>query len=207
MKYPFNYSKNIKCIFNNRQLIPSEPKRIKTKKEIMKSSLKYVLRKRNPPQSVLIRMGNLLENVIKTLVHTHTALQSLSSEMKFDDVCHILDWIGIDEVQKKIFVSEFKSNINLDTEKTLSVCKKLKKCKEILENTYPNFQVECIVVNLTKTRTSDIIPSLRSKFEKNGVNIYGVNHFFRTIGCEKMFRNEQELHMFIDDICRFNFVW
>ena len=86
-----------------------------------------------------------------------------------------------------VYYRELKSNINLDTEKLLVTCQKVKKINQYLQNTYPTCKVDIGVLTWSVFELDDLNQKSISKYNKfkgNGVKVYFPSDLFKTINVQ-----------------------
>jgi hypothetical protein len=140
-------------------------------------------------QSDSIKIGYGLENILKDFI--------LSENKNLKDITYPKnknkkqrDHLFIDNNNKIIYYAELKSNLYLDTEKTIATIEKCKSITVELQNEYPEFEIKMFLVN-NRYFSKSIIPKLIfKKFYKIQDNIVGINEYLLQLNIELSFKDE-----------------
>ena len=95
--------------------------------------------KRELSQSDCIKLGNGLEKIFYDIVLQYTKLKDIKPKNKKGK--KEKDHLFCDETNKIIYYAEFKSNINLDTEKSKSTYQKCLNIVIELKEKYPDYTI------------------------------------------------------------------
>jgi hypothetical protein len=131
---------------------------------------------RKVSQSTNIRLGNELENILNLYATGHIVAEDLRPK-KVKKGEHQLDWLR--RFTNAIVYGEFKSNINLDTEKRKSTIEKVIAVGDNLVKVYPTENIQPFLVCLRYLRNDDIPPLMAKSYEK--VKLIGVAEFFEEV--------------------------
>jgi hypothetical protein len=131
---------------------------------------------RKVSQSTNIRLGNELENILNLYATGHIMAEDLRPK-KVKKGEHQLDWLR--RFINAIVYAEFKSNINLDTEKRKSTISKVIAVGDNLVKVYPTENIQPFLVCLRYLRNDDIPPLVAKSYEK--VKLMGVAEFFEDV--------------------------
>lgn len=111
-----------------------------------------------------------------------------------------LDHCFIDEENKIIYISELKSNLNLDSEKSKATCNKLNEIKKYFEINFSKYTIHIYLVNLRFLDKKLIDNKILSKF--NNINVIGLNEYFKKLNVKITF-TEKEYKEFLNQIINF----
>ncbi len=161
--------------FLNSPLVTSYLSGLKHKNTEDASSLCSLLT-RKVSQSTNIRLGNELENILNLYATGHILAEDLRPK-KVKKGEHQLDWLR--RFTNAIVYGEFKSNINLDTEKRKSTIEKVIAVGDNLVKVYPTENIQPFLVCLRYLRNDDIPPLMAKSYEK--VKLIGVAEFFEDV--------------------------
>ena len=161
--------------FLNSPLVTSYLAGLKNKNTEDASSLCSLLT-RKVSQSTNIRLGNELENILNLYATGHILAEDLRPK-KVKKGEHQLDWLR--RFTNAIVYGEFKSNINLDTEKRKSTIEKVIAVGDNLVKVYPTENIQPFLVCLRYLRNDDIPPLMAKSYEK--VKLIGVAEFFEEV--------------------------
>jgi hypothetical protein len=132
---------------------------------------------RKVSQSTNIRLGNELEVIYNKYVIAHCGVTDLRPA-KCGKGEHQKDFLA--ELPGDIVVyGEFKSNINLDTEKRKATREKVKAVSAELRTTYAAKTVTPFLVSLRYLRAADIPPLTAASY--GDVSLIGIGDFFQTV--------------------------
>lgn len=172
----FIQTKNTFKNFEDRILKTIQNKR-KTKCKKNSGSLIELLPKLASSQSIMIKIGNIFEEVINDYIKDVIKKNSQFSFLRFK--CKK----QIDLVFKKnktIYYFEIKSNINLDTEKTIKTKDKLEEIEELLSVKYPKHIINCKILNLRFTQKElEIDAKFKKPLDIN--DLIGYDSFFKLL--------------------------
>ena len=166
-------------IFNNKYL-----NKCKNEKKIPKNqeSISFLLKKNGITlsQSQSIKFGILLEHIISDII---SQLATSFTNIKEKNTKNIKekDHLWLNNNTKTIVYAEFKSNIELDTEKSKSTIKKCVDIKNDLTKKYPD---HTIIMNLVALRYYDTsqISSVKKKYLEISDHLFGVNQYLELFG-------------------------
>ena len=139
-------------------------KKCKTNKNITDTSLYYLIKDEFPnfSQSDKIKFGTGLEKVINNIILKYTDYNDIKPKnkkgKKEKDSLFIKGNI--------IIYAEYKSNINLDTEKSLKTINKCIQIEEELKVKYPHCNIIMNLVNFRYLTYDDIPKLLQKKYKK-----------------------------------------
>jgi hypothetical protein len=185
---------NIEDIISNNTYV----KNCKTNKEKDINSISYLLDpKLNMSQSDCIKFGIGLEHVIKDIILLYNQnLISIKEPNKKGQ--KEKDHLFMDCHKRIIYYSEIKSNINLDTEKSLATYEKCLYNKKNIEKKYPDYKV---IMFLTSVRyyTNEIIPNtISNKYSKIIDSLLGINEYYKALSVPIYYNNEDEFKIFLN---------
>lgn len=131
---------------------------------------------RKVSQSTNIRLGNELEAILNLYATAHVNAEDLRPK-KVKKGEHQLDWLR--RFTSAIVYGEFKSNINLDTEKRKATIEKVTAVGNNLVKAYPTENIQPFLVSLRYLRNDDIPPLLAKSYDN--IKLIGVAEFFEDI--------------------------
>lgn len=188
--------KNIDMYFN---VIDDCPylQQCKSNKKISSSSLYYLIKDVFPnfSQSDKIKFGTGLEKVVNQIISTYTDFKNIKPKnakgKKEKDSLFMKE--------KRIIYAEYKSNINLDTEKSKKTIKKCLDIKEELKGKYQGYEIFINLVNFRYLTYNDIPKNIKKKYKELGNHLLGLNDFFELYNLKK-FDNYEEYKLFLTKI-------
>ena len=131
---------------------------------------------RKVTQSTNIRLGNELESIINLYATAHIQAEDLRPK-KVQKGAHQLDWLR--RISQTIVYGEFKSNINLDTEKRKATIDKVTAVGAELVKVHSTETIQPYLVCLRYLRTNEV-PVLMAK-SYDTVTLIGIADFFETV--------------------------
>jgi hypothetical protein len=131
---------------------------------------------RKVSQSTNIRLGNELESILNLYATGHINAEDLRPK-KAKKGEHQRDWLR--RMARSIIYGEFKSNINLDTEKRKATIAKVIAVSDELVEAYPDDAVRPFLVSLRYLRVGDIPPLVAKSY--GDVRLIGVAEFFENV--------------------------
>lgn len=133
---------------------------------------------RKVSQSTNIRLGNELETVINLYITSCCPSAVDRRPVKVKKGEHQKDFLR--ELPDTVLVyAEFKSNINLDTEKRKATREKVNEVAAQLTESHPEHRIAPYLVSLRYLLTSDIPPLVAGSY--SDVTLIGIGEFFRTV--------------------------
>lgn len=163
--------------FENRVLKTIIDKK-KNKHKKSNGSLLELLPKLASSQSIMIKLGNIFEEVInkyiKEIIKNNSDYSYLNFKCKKQ-----LDLVF--RKKNTVYYFEIKSNINLDTEKTIKTKDKLEEIEELLLLKYPNYLIKCKILNLRFTQ-KELEKEAKFKKPLKITDLVGYDHFFKILG-------------------------
>lgn len=151
-------------------------------------SLSYLLHGSRPSeQSISIRMGKFGEFKAKELIKCNSNLELLTCGVQqINNKKKDVDLIFKDGIKKIIYYRELKGNIELDTEKVPATVAKCNEITASLRNTYPEYTVDCAILNWSVYNRSILkagLPNI-SSFETRGIKIEHMENFLKIVDIE-----------------------
>lgn len=134
---------------------------------------------RKVSQSTNIRLGNELEAIFNAYVCDNKCSATDIRPVKVKKGERQKDFLVQLENPTVILYAEFKSNINLDTEKRKATREKVLAVADELETAYPNTRILSYLVSLRYLQLADIPASLVSSY--HDVDLIGINDLFTNI--------------------------
>ena len=151
-------------------------------------SLSFLLHGSRPSeQSVSIKMGRFGEFISKKLIQCNSNLELLTCGIQqINNKRKDVDLIFKDVVKKIIYYRELKGNIELDTEKIPATVVKCNEITGYLRSTYPEYTVDCAVLNWSVYNRSILTAGLSNirSFETSGIQIEHIESFLKIVGIE-----------------------
>ena len=162
------------------------------------NSLSFLIKK-TLSQSECIKLGIAIEKILRDIILTKNSsltnikTKNIKGEKEKD---HLFK----DEVNKIIYYAEIKSNLNLDTEKSISTINKCIDIKTELQSLYNDFEVKMFLVGIRYCNI-DIIPSnIRKKYNKIDSNLCGINEYFSALNIPIQFYTGNQYIIFLNYI-------
>ena len=159
-------------------------KKCKSNKSKDIDSLSYLIT-RKLSQSDCIKIGNGLEKIFHDIVSYHTKLKDIKPKNKKGK--KEKDHLWCDEDNKIIYYAEFKSNINLDTEKSKSTYEKCLNIVIELKKKFPEYDIKWCLVGCRYINNINIPNKLKYKYNTIKNNLFGVNDYLNLLGISLRF--------------------
>ena len=152
----------------------------------------------NLSQSEKIQFGNRMENLLSIFILENTLLKNIKE--KNSKGVKEIDHLFMDNINNVIYYAELKSNLNLDTEKSIQTVKKCKQIKKILKKKYPDYKIKMYLVSLRHLTTNTINKCIKNKYNEINDNLVGVNEYLIDLGIPQQteFENEINYKIFIN---------
>ena len=115
------------------------------------------------------------------------------------------DHLFADHVAKIVYYAEIKTNLNLDTEKSVSTRTKCVQIEEELKTQYPDYEIKMFLVGARYLTQNQISNTVMGKYKAIGTNVVGVNEYFSNLGIEYQFHDDEEYHQFVNHIADYMF--
>ncbi len=194
-KSNFDYNFIKKMIKNNEYV-----KKYKSNKKRNYDSLSYLVENKNISQSDCIKLGISIEKILAEIILDKNK-NLKNSRPKNTKGKHERDHLFVDSINKKVFYSELKSNLNLDTEKCIATVNKCKTIVEELRIEYPDYQLNWRLLGLRYTDTRLISKNIKSKYSSISENVSGVNEYLDVLDTGIQF-SEKDYTFFINEITK-----
>jgi len=154
------------------------------------NSLSYLIQK-NLSQSECIKLGIGLENVLRDIIlKKNTNLKSIKPKNKKGK--KEKDHLFINETTKTIYYAELKSNLNLDTEKSISTSNKCLQILEELKIEYQDYKIKMYLIGLRYYKKNCIPKLIEKKYLSICDNLLGVNEYLEELDIDLNFTKEEE---------------
>lgn len=147
-------------------------------------SLSYLIT-RELSQSDCIKLGNGLEKIFYDIVLYKTKLKDIKPKNKKGK--KEKDHLFCDEENKIIYYAEFKSNINLDTEKSKSTYEKCLNIVIELKQKYPGYNIKWCLVGCRYINNICIPNKLKYKYNTIKNNLFGINEYLNLLNISLCF--------------------
>ena len=147
-------------------------------------------------QSDYIQIGNQMENLMRDIIISLSSFKNIKERARKGD--HEIDHLFLDEKRNIIIGAEIKTNLYLDTEKTVITMDKCYNNLSMIKEKYVDHKCNMYLVT-PRYYSRKIIPKiLLNKFEKIGERLLGVNEYLELFGINPLFNNEKEYKTFIN---------
>lgn len=196
-KHPLTFYKEI---VNNCKYLQPLNKNIKTtSSRDSYCSLSYLIKHINLSQSEKIKLGKGLECFLNDAISTNKSWKILKVQLDFN--CQI-DELIINEKEKKIIYSEYKSNLALDSQKRNIMYIHCSKIQTLLQEKYPDYTISTFILNLRFLSKEDIPKYIIQRFDKynNVLTICGLNDYLQIFNLQ-IFENYFEYTNLLEYIC------
>ncbi len=164
-------------------------KKSKNNKNRDKSSLCYIIN-RSLSQSENIRMGTAIEKIAADIIKETTKLHNIKSKNKKG--VKERDHLWLNDTEKIIYYAEFKSNINLDTEKSKATIKKISDITKELKTEFSDYKVKSFLVAVRYKDTYQIDNNMKNKYRNNDYKLVGINNYFKKLGSYYVFKSTKD---------------
>ena len=138
-------------------------------------------------QSDCIKLGTGLEKIFYDIILNSTNLKDIKPKNKKGT--QEKDHLFCDEDNKILYYAEFKSNINLDTEKSISTCNKCLNIVTHLNDEYPEYTIKWGLVGCRYISNNNIPKILKQKYKTIEKNLLGVNEYLYLLNTNIHFTN------------------
>jgi len=152
-------------------------------------------------QSEKIQLGTRMERFLTKIILAFAPTLKNIKE-KNDKGKHETDHLFMDVDANIIYYAEIKSNLNLDTEKSVATEKKCLAVVENLKTKYPQCQIRMFLVSLRHLEAVSIKRTTHLKYKTIRDNIVGVREYLQTLGIPSQheLETEETYKKFINDI-------
>ena len=183
-------------IHTNDYVIKSKPS-----KQVDKSSFSYLLITSGLilSQSEKIKLGNGIEKVLNRFIEYESDFHDMKTKNKKGEKER--DSIWVHGPSKTIVYGEFKTNLNLDTEKSKETANKVRTIHKELLKEYPDYTIESYLVGLRYLTKADMPSTIVKKYRILGRGLVGINGFLSHLGLET-FTSEEEYNHFVAELAR-----
>lgn len=180
----------------------------KSEKKVEKNqeSLSFLLKKNGIilSQSQCIKFGILLEHIISDFIQKFSK-KFINIKPKNTKHSKEKDHLWLNSHDKIIVYAEFKSNIELDTEKSKSTIQKCLQIQNELQILYPNHTIIMNLVALRYFQTSHI-SNVKKKYIEIQDNLVGVNQYLELFDIDlQLFTSEDQYISFLSNIAKYAF--
>lgn len=193
-----NYIKTPNIIMDLEEIIKNNVyiKNCKSNKKKDLDSLSYLIT-RELSQSDCIKLGTGLEKIFYDIVLHHTNLKDIKPKNKKG--IKEKDHLFCDEINKIIYYAEFKSNLNLDTEKSKSTYEKCLTIVNELKENYPDYKIKWGLVGCRYINNISIPNKIKHKYIDIKNNLFGVNEYLNLLDTKLNF-TINEYSKFVNNI-------
>jgi hypothetical protein len=143
-------------------------------------------------QSDCIKLGHGFEKCLHDVIKKHNNKELEDIKPKNSKNKKEKDHLFKDEVNKVIYYAELKSNLNLDTEKSVATYKKCQDIEKELTEQYPEYTIIMKLLSNRHYTTENIPDYIRGKYEPISDNLIGVNEYLTLLGVEYQFDSEEQ---------------
>jgi hypothetical protein len=149
-------------------------------------------------QSEKIQFGNRMENMLSSFILENTLLKNIKE--KNSKGKKETDHLFMDISNNIIYYAELKSNLNLDTEKSIETVHKCLQIERTLKTKFPNYKIKMFLVSLRHLTKSTISKEMKNKYNTIYNNLIGVNEYLLRLGIpqQEEFENEENYKIFIN---------
>ena len=170
--------KSINTFARFSRLFNAEVKRMQLKEKDTETGSLIELLNFPRSQSIMSRLGFALEKTFNRFLESTKGVKILNSKRDVALYGHQLDLLF--KYKKTIYYFELKSNLNLDTEKSKSVVKKIQKLKRLLQAKYPKNKIVSVALSARYDRKEEI-KHIKRPINAN-IHLYGYADFFDIFG-------------------------
>jgi hypothetical protein len=164
-------------------------------------SFSYLSSRKDLGQSQKITLGICMEKLLNDIINCCKDWENIKPKNEKGKKEKDSLWLNKD--LKKIVYAEYKSNLELDTEKSKETDIKCKCISDELKNEYPNYNLICVIVGLRYLSCKEkILEPLLKRYKET--KIYGINDYLREFKI-KEFNNYDEYKKIIDKIIELKF--
>lgn len=154
------------------------------------NSLSYLIKKQLS-QSECIRLGTAIEKLLIDLIlDGNPKLKNIKT--KNEKGKKEKDNLFSDDENKIIFYAEIKSNLNLDTEKSVSTVNKCIDIKNELKEMFIGYEIRMFLVGIRYYEKEIIPANILKKYTKINDNLVGINNYFNALSVDIHFMCEND---------------
>lgn len=140
-------------------------------------------------QSDCIKIGLGLENVLRDLIiGSSLVIKNIKPVNSKGE--HEKDHLFLNTHTNTIYYAEIKSNLNLDTEKSVKTYSKCQTIEQQLKEKYPDCTVKMFLVGGRYFSKSEIPPYIYHKYTTIKDNLVGINEYLSSLGIIHQFTAE-----------------
>jgi hypothetical protein len=164
-------------------------------------SFSYLSNRKDLGQSQKIILGICMEKLLNDIINCCPGWENIRP--KNEKGKKEKDSLWINKSLKKIVYAEYKSNIELDTEKSKETDNKCKNITNELINEYPEYNLVCVIVGLRYLSSKErLIEPLLKRYKET--KVYGINDYLKEFNI-KEFNNYDEYKKIINRIIELKF--
>lgn len=143
-----------------------------------KDSISYLI-DRVLSQSDCIKLGYAIEKIFYDIVREKTNLIDIKKKNKKG--VKEKDHLFMDNIKKIIYYIEFKSNLNLDTEKSKSTYEKCVEISKELKNQYKDYEINWCLLGCRYVNKEEIPRKIKIKYKPILNNLFGINEYLEML--------------------------
>ena len=192
-KTPLSPNKKLSSIIASNEYVQNC--QVNNKKDF--HSLSYLI-DQDLSQSSCIKIGHGVEKVFNDYILSNTNLISIKPKNSKGE--KEKDHLFIDEEKKIIYYAELKSNLYLDTGKSKSTSKKCLDIKQELVRKYPEYIIKMFLVGIRYYEKVIMPPIILKKYSNIPENLCGVNDYFKNLGINELFIDENDYKEFLNSL-------
>ena len=131
-------------------------------------------------QSQSIRLGLAIERFFAEYIAQHGGVEDIRPSNRKDE--KEKDQLFRNEQTKTIYYSEWKANLNLDTEKSRSTVDKVNRIKDELRIAYSGYEIKWGLVGARYVHASEIPQVIATKYRSISDHVMGINDWLSMFG-------------------------
>lgn len=131
-------------------------------------------------QSEKIQFGTRMEKMLTMFIMRNTIFENIKKKNSKGN--KETDHLFCDKNNKIIYYAEFKSNLNLDTEKSKETVTKCMKIRDELSEKYDGYEIKMFLVGLRHLNKKTIRDDVKNKYSQIDENLVGINEYLLKLG-------------------------
>ena len=152
-------------------------------------------------QSQKIKFGLIIEKIFADYIFKNTKnLQNIKPTTN-QKGSHERDHLWLDNKTKTVVYAEFKSNLELDTEKSLATCLKCLKIESELKKQFNDHRIITCLVGCRYLSCCDIPQNISKRYTILNNKLFGINDYLTVFGCD-IFKDFITYRQFLNDLAK-----
>lgn len=161
-------------------------KNCKSNKKKDKESFSYLVTEIEISQSDCIKLGNGFEKIMRDLIiRKNKNIRDIKK--KNEKGIKEKDHLFCNDKEKIIYYAEFKTNLNLDTEKSKSTYSKCQEIVKELADEYKDYEIKWCLLGCRYINKNEITKTIQAKYNIIKEHVFGVNDYLEMVKIDIVF--------------------